>query len=50
MTDDFIRIVKEEFLSWSEEYEQYILEKNREIKEQNDRIKKIHELLIDEKV
>ena len=50
MTDDFIRIVKEEFPSWSEEHERYILEKNREIKEENDRINKIHALLIDEKV
>lgn len=50
MTEDFIEIVKEDFPSWSKRQEQKIIKKNQEIKEENDRIQKIHELLSDEKV
>lgn len=38
MTEDFIKIVIEEFPSWSMLQEQYIQEKNKEIKLANDRI------------
>lgn len=50
MTEDFIRIVKEEYPSWRKLQEQYISDQNQIIKKMNENIQRIHELLKDEKV
>lgn len=40
MTEDYLKIVKENFPSCSKNREKYIIKKNNEIKEENERLQK----------
>ena len=50
MTEDFIRVVKEEYEWWAKEQKNYINEENRKIKLEADKWEKIHSLLQNQKV